>query len=107
MCRCSWSERQVTDYGCVQWISNRRFLSVLVIYKSKIARCHFRFQFADNWHVTHSHSHWFTEVTMYDYVEIITHYVVSQQDMRNKSCPALVIMDNFKGQVYNRNISYP
>ena len=50
--------------------------------------------------VTHSHSHWSTEMTMHDYgKEIIIPYVASQRDMLNKHCPALVIMDNFKGQV--------
>ena len=76
------------------------FLPVQVIYKGKTARCHPRYQFPDNWHVTHSHSHWSTEVTMLDYVkEIIIPYVASQRDMLNKDCPALVIVDNFKEQV--------
>ena len=42
---------------------------------------------------------------MLDYVkEIVNPYGASQRDMLNKDCPALVIVDNFMGQVITSSI---
>ena len=76
------------------------FLPLQVIYKGKTARCHPRYQFPSDWHITHSPRHWSTEKTMIEYIkEIIVPYVNSQQELLGEDKSALVIIDNFKGQV--------
>jgi len=53
-----------------------------------------------NWHITHAPKHWSNEATMIDYIkEIIIPYVESQRHQLQQCSPALVIMDNFRGQV--------
>ena len=83
------------------------FLPVQVIYKGKTNRVHPRYQFPMNWHITHSENHWSTEVTMIQYVEnIIIPYVNNIRGLLNDdSKPALVIMDNFKGQTTSNVLS--
>ena len=75
------------------------FLPLQLIYKGKTNRCHPRFQFPPDWHITQSPKHWSTEQTMVEYIEeIIIPYIESKRaDVGDK--PALVIMDNFKGQI--------
>ena len=76
------------------------FLPVQVIYQGKITRCHPHFQFPPGWHVTHSPRHWSTEETMKQYIEeIIVPYVEGQRGLLGEDSSALVIMDNFKGQI--------
>ena len=78
---------------------NGDFLPIQVIYKGKTNRCHPKFAFPSDWHVAHSPKHWSTEETMVQYIEhIIIPYVEKQREMLGDK-PALVIMDNFKGQV--------
>ena len=76
------------------------FLPVQLIYQGKTSRCHPHYDFPSGWHITHSPKHWSTEQTMLEYIEhIIIPYVETTRDLINSNKPALVIMDNFKGQV--------
>ena len=56
---------------------------------------------SSNWDVTHSKKHWSTEETMIQYIQnIIIPYVERQREsLDDPDRAALVIMDNFKGQV--------
>ena len=75
------------------------FLPIQVIYKGKTTRCHPHYEFPSDWHVTHSPKHWSNEDTMLDYIrEIIIPYVERRRDQLEEK-PAVVIMDNFKGQI--------
>ena len=76
------------------------FLPVQVIYKGKTPRCHPHFTFPPEWHITHSPRRWSTEQTMVEYLEhIIVPYIDKVRESFAEETPALVIMDNFKGQV--------
>lgn len=76
------------------------FLPIQLIYQGKTARCHPNFEFPSDWHVTHSPKHWSTEATMVQYIkEIIIPYIECQRQHFGDNQPALVIMDNFKGQI--------
>ena len=92
-------KRQITALFCGTLTGD--FLPVQLIYKGKSARCHPRHQFPSGWHITHSPRHWSTEETMIQYInEIIIPYVKSHRDtLQSPALSALVIMDNFKGQV--------
>ena len=70
-----------------------------MIYQGKTSRCHPAFDFPD-WHITHSTQHCSTEETMIQYIdEIILLHVKRQRDAFDNTTAALVIMDNFKGQI--------
>lgn len=76
------------------------FLLVQVIYQGTTDRCHPRYQFPSDWDITHSPKHWSNEQTMVQYVEnIIIPYVAARRASFEDETPALVIMDNFKGQI--------
>ena len=91
-------KRQITAIFCGTLTGD--FLPVQVIYKGKTSRCHPRFAFPPEWHITHSPKHWSTELTMVQYVEhIIVPYVEKVRESHGDDTPALVIMDNFKGQI--------
>ena len=77
------------------------FLPIQLIYKGKTARCHPRYQFASGWHITHSPQCWSSEETMIQYInEIVIPYVKNQRDtLQDPTLSALVIVDNFRGQV--------
>ena len=92
-------KRQITAVFCGTLTGD--FLPLQLVYKGKSPRCHPRFQFPKDWHVTHSPKHWSTEETMVHYIkEIIVPYVESQRDaLGDPNQAALVIMDNFTGQV--------
>jgi len=76
------------------------FLPVQLVYKGKTPRCHPHFEFPPGWHITHSPKHWSTEQTMVQYVEcIILPYVEQVRASLGEDKAALVIMDNFKGQI--------
>ena len=90
-------KRQITAVFCGSLIGD--FLPVQVIYKGKTSRCHPSFSFPSDWHITHSPRHWSTECTMIDYINhIIVPYVNATRVRLGQNAPALVIMDNFKGQ---------
>ena len=98
-------KRMITAVFCGSLVGD--FLPVQVIYKGKTNRVHPHYQFPINWHVTHSGNHWSTEVTMIQYVEnIIIPYVNNIRGLlKDDNKPALVIMDNFKGQTTNNVLS--
>ena len=76
------------------------FLPVQVIYQGKTDCCHPHFQFPTDWDITHSPKHWSNEQTIVQYVEnIIVPYVEARRASFEDDTPALVIMDNFKGQI--------
>ena len=75
-------------------------MPIQLIYKGKTPRCHPHFQFPSDWHVTHSPKHWSNEETILEYIhKIIVPYVESEHELLEDKKPAVVIMDNFKGQV--------
>ena len=91
-------KRQITAVFCGSLTGD--FLPVQVIYKGKTPRCHPHFTFPPGWHITHSPRHWSTEQTMVEYVEhIVVPYIDKVRESFGEETPALVIMDNFKGQV--------
>ena len=91
-------KRQITAVFCGSLTGD--FLPVQVIYKGKTSRCHPRFTFPPGWHITHSPRYWSTEQTMVEYVEhIVVPYIDKVRESFGEETPALVIMDNFKGQV--------
>ena len=50
-----------------------------------------------DWHITHSPKHWSTEL---QYIhEIIVPYVQAQRQLIKTNKPALIVMNNFKGQI--------
>ena len=90
-------ERLITAVFCGSLTGD--FLPIQVIYKGKTTRCHPHYEFPSDWHVTHSPKYWSNEDTMLDYIrEIIVAYVERRHDQLEEK-PAVVIMDNFKGQI--------
>lgn len=76
------------------------FLPVQVIYQGKTAWCHPQSEFPPEWDVTYSLKHWSNKATMVHYVEkIIIPYVNGVRESIRSNTHAMVIMDNFKGQV--------
>lgn len=91
-------KRQITVVFCGTLLGD--FLPIQLIYKGKTNRCHPRFSFPPDWHTTHSPNHWSTEETMLQYVEhIIVPYIEKVREDIGAGKTALVVMDNFKGQV--------
>ena len=62
-------KRQITAVFCGTALGD--FLPIQLTYKGKTARCHPRFQFPLDWHITHLPNHWSTEKTMLQYIEHI------------------------------------
>ena len=90
-------KRMITCVFCGTAVGD--FLPPQVIYQGKTARCHPHFEFPVDWNVTHSPRHWSNESTMLEYIDsIIIPYVESQRKILGDK-PAVVIMDNFKGQI--------
>lgn len=90
-------KRQITLVVCGTLIGD--VLPFQVIYKGKTDRCHPKYNFPLDWNITHSPKHWSTEETSKEYVvEVLVPYVNRMRETVGNS-PALVIMDNFKGQV--------
>jgi hypothetical protein len=91
-------KRQITAVFCGSLLGD--FLPLQLIYKGKTPRCHPHFVFPSGWHITHSPKHWSTEETMLQYVDhIIVPYVRTVREKVGDDKAALVIIDNFKGQV--------
>ena len=91
-------KRQITAVFCGNILG--AFLPIQVIYQGKTNRCHPHFEFPSQWDVTHSPKHWSTEETMLQYVQqIIVPFVEQMRDFLGEEKSAVVIMDNFKGQV--------
>ena len=91
-------KRLITAVFCGSLVGD--FLPVQVIYQGKTERCHPNFEFPPEWDIIHSQKHWSNEATMIQYIEkIIVPYIQSTRAALEDDSPALVIMDNFKGQV--------
>ena len=93
-------KRQITAVFCGNM--NGEFLPIQLIYAGKTKRCHPRFEFPEDWHVTHSSKHWSNENTMLDYIDhIIVPFVQRVRDdlKVGSEQAALALFDNFKGQM--------
>ena len=92
-------KRLITAVFCGSLVGD--FLPLQIIYQGKTARSHPWFQFPSDWHITHSPRHWSTEETMLQYVQniIIPYVEVQQSQLEDAGKSALVIIDNFKGQI--------
>ena len=44
------------------------FLPLQLVYRAKTERRHPKYNFPEDWHITHSANHWSTEETMKDYL---------------------------------------
>ena len=76
------------------------FLPMQIVYKGKTERCHPKYKFPIDRSITHSPNHWSTEQTMLEYLaDIIVPYVKRQRELLGEEKSAVVIMDNFTGQV--------
>lgn len=90
-------ECQITALFCGTMLGD--FLPIQLIYKGKTARCHPKFNFHNDWNITHAPKHWYNEDTMHQYIEnVIVSYVKQVRADVGSDKTALVIMDNFKGQ---------
>ena len=75
------------------------FLPIQLIYQGKTASCHPRFELPPKWDITHSAKHCSNETTMIHYIEkIIIPYISKVRESAGSNTPAMIIMDNFKGQ---------
>lgn len=89
-------KRQITAVFCCSLVGD--FLPIQLIYHGKTNRCHPKYQFPAGWSITHSPKHWSNEQTMLKYIDdIIIPYV--KQVRCGREVAAVVIMDNFKGQI--------
>ncbi len=95
-------KRQITAIFCGSLTGD-----FLPIYQGKTARCHPKFTFPPDWDFTHSPKHWSMEETMVQWRKrwyntskiIIVPYVQRLREDFGDDQSALVIMDNFKGQI--------
>ena len=91
-------KRLITALFCASLTGD--FLPVQVIYQGKTKRCHPKFKFPSDWHITQSEKQWSNETTMIDYVNaVVIPYIAAQQAVHGDKTPAVIIFDNFKGQV--------
>ena len=91
-------KRQITAVFCGTLVGD--FLPVQLIYKGKTQRCHPCYDFPPGWSITQSPKHWSTEDTMLEYIrDIIIPYVERVREELGERKSALVVIDNFKGQV--------
>ena len=90
-------EHQITTVFCGSLI--RDFLLIQVLYKGKTSRCYPHFKFPETRHIAHSPHHWSTEKKVLAYISyVIVPFVEGIRASLKESKPALVIMDNCKGQ---------
>ena len=91
-------KRQITAVFCGTMLGE--FLPVQLIYQGKTDRCHPKFSFPPDWHITHSPNHWSNESTMLSYINhVIVPYLQKTREYVGDDKTALVIIDNFRGQV--------
>lgn len=91
-------KRQITAVFCGTLLGD--FLPPQLVYKGTTPRCHPRYKFPADWSITHSAKRWSNETTMLEYInDIIVPYVEKMRELIDDDKPALVIIDNFKGQV--------
>ena len=62
-------KRQITALFC--GTLSGEFLPIQLVYQGKTSRCYPRYQFPEDWNITHSPKHWSTEETMKEYLEEI------------------------------------
>ena len=92
-------KRQITALFCCNMVGD--FLPLQLIYKEKLSGVT-PSSFPPEWNITHSPRHWSNEETMMEYIHtIIIPYVRAR---RTAEEPALIIMDNFRGQVTSKVI---
>ena len=102
----SKDKRQITAILC--GTVQGELLPMQVIYKGRTKRCQPKFSFPLDWHITQSPKHWSNEETMLQYINhIIIPFVekVRDRDGLDEKQAALVILDNFKGQITNAVLS--
>ena len=91
-------KRAITVVFCGSLVGD--FLPLQVIFKGKTPRCHPRFHFPSDWDITHSPRHWSNESTTLQYIDnILVLYVQRRREDYGEETAAVVIMDNFKGQI--------
>ena len=77
------------------------FLSIQLIYQGKSGRCHPKFNFPEEFHVTHTMNHWSDEEKAKELItKLLLPYVrkkIDELHLRNKQ-EWLLISDVFKGQ---------
>ena len=89
-------KRQITVVLCAAL--SGELLPLQLIYQGKTSACLPRFVFPQDWNVTFTPNHWSNEQKTKEYIEkIILQYVSEKCKAHGK--PALVIFDEFKGQV--------
>ena len=96
------NKRQITAIFCGTILGD--FFPFQLIYLGKTARSHPKYHFPRDWDINQSPKHWSTENTMVAYIEnIIVPYVEKvRDDLGDPEKAALVVMDNFKGQVTSK-----
>jgi len=90
-------KRQITAVICATL--SGFFLPFQVIYQTASLP---RYSFPDDWNVTYTPNHWSNEVKTLEYItKVILSYVEGKQTELNlqRDQPALVIYDEFKGQL--------
>ena len=92
-------KRQITAVFCGSLTGD--FLPLQLVYGGKTHRCHPRSKLPSDWDITHAPKHWSTEETTKGYIEnIILPYIRRMREvLGQESAPAIIIMDNFKGQI--------
>ena len=91
-------KRQITVVFCGTMLGD--FLPIQLIYKGKTIRCHPKFVFPTDWDITHAPKHWSNEDTMRQFIEqVIIPCVKWVRAAGGGDKTALVIMDNFSGQI--------
>ena len=91
--------RQITGTFGVSLSGN--FLPIQLIYQGKTNRCHPKYNFPSDFHVTHTENHWANESTSLDLLsKIIVPYISRTRKELGLSDdhPWLLICDVFKGQ---------
>ena len=89
--------RQITGTFSISMSGN--FLPIQLIYKGKTVRCHPRFNFPTEFHVTHNDNHWANEETSIQILKkiIIPYIEKTREDLSlPKTQPWLLICDVFK-----------
>ena len=79
--------------------SGGMFAPQMIFYQGKTERCHCKVTFPENWNVTHSETHWSTELIMLEYIDkVLVPYVTQMRQMLELAMdhPALAWFDVFK-----------
>jgi len=93
-------KRQITAVICATL--SGFFIPFQVIYQGKTTASLPRYSFPDDWNVTYTPNHWSNEVKTLEYItKVILPYVEGKQTelKLQRDQPALVIYDEFKGQL--------